>query len=101
MKCVCVPTVSDSIHITRKWLALFTQYIHTCSNISVVSEGVSLSMHSFYTYCDNGFGTGQLRMEYQQFQMARFAYSLGLVERKCIMAFCSTNSSEHSIVHKC
>ena len=63
--CVCVPTVSDSIHITRKWLALFTQYIHTCSNISVVSEGVSLSMHSFYTYCDNGFGTGQLRMEYK------------------------------------
>ena len=34
-----------------------------------VSEGVSLSMHcivySFYTYCDNGFGTGQLRMEYK------------------------------------
>ena len=30
-----------------------------------ISEGVSLSMHSFYTYCDNGFGTGQLQMEYK------------------------------------
>ena len=37
--------------ITRKWLALFTQYLQ------VVSDGVSLSMHcilySFCTYSDN------------------------------------------------
>ena len=63
---------------------------NTCSNITVVSEGVSLSMHCilycFYMYCDNDYGTGWKIN--QHLQMARFAYSDRLVATRRIMAFC-------------